>query len=1288
MAVDNRSTSALFKRAEQLRRWQDSETNKTDVTVNNRNTKVNFSDGCIFLAACAAGDKQEVLRLLEKGADINTANVDGLTGLHAACIDDNIDMVEFLVNQGADVNRADMEGWTPLHATASCGFISIAKFLIDRGADLSIVNNDGDLPFDIADSEEMESLLKKEIETRGIDCDASRNEEERMMLEDAQRWLAAGFLADRPHPKTGATALHVAAAKGYSKVMSLLLEAGSDINAQDLDGWTPLHAAAHWCQRDAVEILCEHMADMDKQNFVGQTAYDVADSTLLLLMDELKRKQKALKLVNTNKQQVPRKRKTSPHREHSNKKEREDLRESDGTSDDESSSDVDDEESSEDTTSSDSSDSSESDSEEEDDNDDDSAKENEDGGLSGSCTRALSPLHYLVEKKNKVNKEKNPQIIPTSPDKNNTRTVPQAKGENAMDESEVQSWRRPSSLRKPLQDDKNQEVSRTISTPTRVNNRESEDLTGKRISLPEKDESSLSATRERLKARSCPVLSQLEEEEVIGGGGGGGVGGGAWPQTRPHSRAEGIPTPRTSSSSTSPLILYQRLSSSDLNIPNVQNMSDLTHSSSSVNVTNHQLIKTTFTPLCTSMTCSSTKINTSIAKTNLNSSFTPMLTHTSASSDSLLSTGSIPSSTSVTSTISSCLMQPGSTNLHSLHKPLGSSMSTPILSSSNTHVSSSIPTSVSPSSTTIITTSTTTTGLASLSTNQSTNNKDPRLLARSASLRERIQRNHVDSMARVTSLQEPLVSTNSVLTTNTSQPVRSIGSNVTTLTTNGGLTTSIPPPPKTAPTLTIQTKLPNTPSPTSPTAPSIPAVSPVSVSSAPQTYPSQNPPSHNQLSLNLSPQNYPPQNPQQGSPVSPNPPSGQPPAASKMTPGSVIKNFFNLVHSSRSFVPPSRDEESETQRKAHAKMVRSTRRSTQGVTLEDIKSAEQLMKNKQQQASTSSPESRESSASTVSMSVPQGSTTTTTTPSSPKPASPTKSEDEERRPSWRLKVDDADKTKFCLENVRSKDKQEDNDSDTQTVTVQLRKKNTEDKGDEDQKDNERNSQTREGTQAAIQRRKKPKRRSTGRVQVNMDEIDPEKRAQRLAEQQQQQQQDDNRSDDGEEEDDSVSVLPHNVVSGRCLLLQESVSERGDSKGPTSSHGSSAVNSRPSSRGSSLGPENGDIDYKKLYEEQLEENFRVHERLRGTETELRLAREAIETNNKKNNTRLAMAEADKREKRALERKLSEMEEELKQLQKLKAENEKLKAENRALTRVVSKLTNSATAGMGNLASLSK
>lgn len=54
---------------------------------------------------------------------------------------------------------------------------------------------------------------------KGINCDEARNEEERMMLSDAKEWLSNGEPNDTPHPKTGATALHVAAAKGYLKVL-------------------------------------------------------------------------------------------------------------------------------------------------------------------------------------------------------------------------------------------------------------------------------------------------------------------------------------------------------------------------------------------------------------------------------------------------------------------------------------------------------------------------------------------------------------------------------------------------------------------------------------------------------------------------------------------------------------------------------------------------------------------------------------------------------------------------------------------------------------------------------------------------------------------------------------------------------------------------------------------------------------------------------------------------------------------------------------------------------------
>lgn len=36
------------------------------------------------------------------------------------------------------------------------------------------------------------------------------------MRQDAEQWLKEGEIRDRPHPRTGATALHVAAAKGYT----------------------------------------------------------------------------------------------------------------------------------------------------------------------------------------------------------------------------------------------------------------------------------------------------------------------------------------------------------------------------------------------------------------------------------------------------------------------------------------------------------------------------------------------------------------------------------------------------------------------------------------------------------------------------------------------------------------------------------------------------------------------------------------------------------------------------------------------------------------------------------------------------------------------------------------------------------------------------------------------------------------------------------------------------------------------------------------------------------------
>ncbi|XP_046890570.1 protein phosphatase 1 regulatory subunit 12A isoform X2 [Hypomesus transpacificus] len=313
MAANDRSRSEAAKqrRQDQLQRWLGSEaeltgpgTRELATGPGTRRAKVRFAQGAVFMAACSAGDREEVAALLRQGADINHANIDGLTALHQACIDENAEMVQFLVESGSDVSRGDNEGWTPLHASASCGFIQITKYLIEHGAQVGAVNSEGELPLDVATEDAMERLLKAEIKKQGVDVDKARREEERIMLQDAIAVLAgSGTLT--PHPNTKATALHVAAAKGYIEVMKVLLQCGLDVDSRDCDGWSPLHAAAHWGQEEVCSLLADKMCDMAAVNIVGQTPLDVADENLVDTLEELQKKQNALRTEKAKLSQTP-----------------------------------------------------------------------------------------------------------------------------------------------------------------------------------------------------------------------------------------------------------------------------------------------------------------------------------------------------------------------------------------------------------------------------------------------------------------------------------------------------------------------------------------------------------------------------------------------------------------------------------------------------------------------------------------------------------------------------------------------------------------------------------------------------------------------------------------------------------------------------------------------------------------------------------------------------------------------------------------------------------------------
>ncbi|XP_024890049.1 protein phosphatase 1 regulatory subunit 12A isoform X7 [Temnothorax curvispinosus] len=940
MSLETRSSSALFKRAEQLKRWEQSETNREPTQPRQVARKIKFSADIVFLAACAASDKEEVVRLLQNGANINTGNVDGLTALHQACIDDDLDMVEFLVEQGADINRGDNEGWTPLHATASCGFISIAKYLIEQGCNLAAVNNDGELALDIAESDEMEDMLQQHINKAGIDCDQARSDEERSMLNDAKAWRAGAPGKDSIHPRSGATALHVAAAKGYIKVMQILLQARCNVDAQDFDGWTPLHGAAHWGQLEACKLLVENGCDMDMKNYADQTAFDVADADILKSLENL-REQQAL-IVKENPQTNNKKQSSIPKKRVSTS--------ADNAVAAQESTEIFEEETP-------------------------NKVKKVELEIQSDKEDSSTSTNSDVEKKNRVNKDESAPHSPISPVETNkvpnqAPILPPKQQTDNNEDGVVPSWRRSGSFRNRMQSTdttnsaptKLEDKDNNIKIPTTPNKVSGEsDVVLRRTHSFETDEKFYEqylALRARIKAFSCPTLHRCNAA-------------------------------------------------------------------------------------------------------------TP--THTNATT-------------------------------------------------------------------------------------------------RSASLRETHRKKDVKLNLELSRLPQ---GSNTLSPTSASKTLASsLLSSITTTTTATTTTSPIP---------------------------------------------------------------------------------------------------VNQIR--RSFVPPVRDEESETQRKAHAKRVRETRRSTQGVTLDEIKSAEQLVKKKQQnnESPTLPPSTQPTTTASNTASITATITTATSTTVTPANKVSEETNLPERRPSWRLRVDNG--SKFQLEDANNKPT--DNataymrrpsggtgvprpssapvetiatSSTETTVTLPLRRslKQPDDK-DQDKENDSRNAQA---TQAVIQRRRRPKRRSTGVVHVDMDEIDPEKQ---------------DLTAGGDCDDSKINHNESgNDRSGRATRL-----------GSISSL-SSEASSTPI-RLKSNSSENGELDYKKLYEESQVENERLKEKLKRSDEQLKEVRHLLEKT-QINQNKVILSEAEKRERRAMERKLSEMEEELKQLQKLKAENERLKAENRALTRVVSKLTN--------------
>lgn len=180
----------------------------------------------------------QVRALLAEGADVNGAQVDGMTALHWAAYHDDRPATELLVQAGADVARTNRYGVTPLSLACTNGNAAIVGVLLEAGADANTSLPGG------------ETALMT----------ASRAG----ALEAVELLLARGARVDGKDDRRGQTALMWAAAEGHTAVVEALVAAGADVQARVPSGFTPLLFAAREGRLEVVQALLRSGADVNE----------------------------------------------------------------------------------------------------------------------------------------------------------------------------------------------------------------------------------------------------------------------------------------------------------------------------------------------------------------------------------------------------------------------------------------------------------------------------------------------------------------------------------------------------------------------------------------------------------------------------------------------------------------------------------------------------------------------------------------------------------------------------------------------------------------------------------------------------------------------------------------------------------------------------------------------------------------------------------------------------------------------------------------------------------------
>lgn len=200
-------------------------------------------------------DFKTIEMLVDAGAVINATNKNGWTALHWAVRGNHLNVVEFLLNKNANINaqarynddEEGFTGFTPLYDAVSNSFWDVAKFLIKKGADVNIQK----------ETDNCESVLQRAIMQDNPDLETIK-----MIIEKADV---------NYQNKNSWTALHYASRYNNTEILSLLIQAGANLNLEatyndDEEGFagiTTLYDAISQSNWEIVNLLLDAKVDVN-----------------------------------------------------------------------------------------------------------------------------------------------------------------------------------------------------------------------------------------------------------------------------------------------------------------------------------------------------------------------------------------------------------------------------------------------------------------------------------------------------------------------------------------------------------------------------------------------------------------------------------------------------------------------------------------------------------------------------------------------------------------------------------------------------------------------------------------------------------------------------------------------------------------------------------------------------------------------------------------------------------------------------------------------------------------